>query len=431
MELTIRHHDRSLSSYELRVYISFLLFGKIIVLIPVYSFSPTQANQVQGSINTILPFIIFSASYLIIPFTPSIVIAIQVLPSVLANLILPFYLTKIPHAIKHTIFAVIWISIGIQTALQPPNVEPPARVVANVLAAMCTTASNVSLFMLMREYRIPGLAGWGAGTGLGGVLCALGPWLVTYQMSWQIRDTVVYVYWLVAAMLATFWLLLPKSTFGNPYALGRESEMAAAKEEQQPMLGDGEKAQAGRHRSSSISVIKRVFWSSIMPLLIASAFQQLVFPSAARMIPTSSAFDGFMSFSATYGTAFHLGNTISRSSIMLFRLERVKLYLIRLLLVTSVLFASILYPVLPTAPTACVLAFAAGVASGAVYINVFANLLYNTMLESDAEQVTALGVVGFGESAGFALGGWMGIFLEAIICETTFSQQRRWCHWTR
>ncbi|TFB00944.1 Protein BTN1 [Trichoderma ghanense] len=394
------------------------------------------AFTIVGFANTLLPYIILSSLYLIVPFPQPIVLLIELLPALAVKLLIPHTLHYTPHWVWLLLLASCWILATITANAAPPNVIAPIRISIAILAS--ATAAVGEVFFLSRLPRCgkAALVGWGVGTAMGGALRAVMPVLVTIQMGVMLRGVTGYAYYLVASLMAGYFLVLRSSPGHRLDTLAAEIEFAAENEAISEM-GNQKFSILAAGRSSSIGFWER--WQRNMlllsnkllrlyidPLLLVTAAQILVLSGTPRASITLPGFSGYSTFSAAYGLAFQNGNIIARSTAVLFRTRRPRL-------VFALLVACSLAAILNTAlllseneSVAFGLVFAVGWCSGTMYMNTFAAAMEYLSRNPEEDAEFALGSLGVGQTVGMLVGGLAGVTFEAQLCGLA-SRNGRWC----
>ncbi|KHO01313.1 Golgi integral membrane protein (Cln3) [Metarhizium album ARSEF 1941] len=381
-----------------------------------------------GLVNVVLPSIIFSSSYLIIPYSQPTVALIQGLPSLATKLVLPHVLRHISWWIRPCFLAASWILAAVVTAAAPPNVPPLVRILMTMLASASAAAAEVSFLSQMRYYARWGLAGWGIGTGIGGAAVAVTPYLITYGMGVFLRTSVDCVYYLVGILLAAYFVVLPpaplpriatKSPFTSPASSDGQENIPLA-----GMLPSRSKR--------SWALARPLLVKFAVPLFTASSAQAFVFPASTRLRPMSPSLPSFSQFSAAFGAALRMGDLITRASIIMSRRKQLRSLFALLAVAWGLqlinlfsLIASSTFPLL-------LLASSVGVAGGAIYMTVLSAVLdYTENKARLADADFCIGVVSSGETAGGILASLLGGFMEMGYCASETSSKGRWCTSTR
>ncbi|RGP64398.1 hypothetical protein FLONG3_9585 [Fusarium longipes] len=361
---------------------------------------------VLGLVNVIVPFIVYSANYLIIPYPRWIVILIETVPALLAKLLLPHFIHRIPYWMRPLTIGSVWIIIALITKSTPPNIAPPVRIFTSALASMSAAAMDVSFLGMLRYYGRLGLAGWGAGVGAGAVFCAVLPFVLTVWLESFLRDFIDCIYVLVGAMLVAFFVVLPGAPVNYPHA---RQESAKDDVEDAPALFQDPVQQLSRLLSTKtrISLIKGMFRPFMIPLFGAFAAQALAYPGISRALPLPESSASFFSYFTTYSLAFQLGSFISRTHTLLFRPVSLGVSFVVLCAATLILLANSVFVVFSTEVIMSILAFSAGLGGGAVYMIVFDKVLGEKTIDTGINLEFSLQAVGVGETAGVVAGGML------------------------
>ncbi|KAM0503636.1 hypothetical protein ACHAP8_002875 [Fusarium lateritium] len=382
---------------------------------------------VLGLVNAIVPFVVHSANYLIIPYPRWIVILIETLPALFTKLLLPHFIHRIPYWMRPLSIGAVWIIIALITKSTPPNIAPPVRIFTSALASASAAAMELSFLGMLRYYNRLGLAGWGAGVGAGAVFCAVLPFVLTVWLESFLRDFIDCIYVLVGAMLVAFFVVLPGAPVNYPHA--RQELAKDDIEDASPLLQDPVQ-QLSRLLSTKnrIHLTKSIVRPFMIPLFGAFVAQTLVYPGLSRALPLPESSASFFSYLTTYGLSFQLGNFISRTHVLLFRPANLKASSTILGAATLILLANSIFLVSSAEVMMGILAFTAGLGGGAVYMVVFDKVLEEKTLDTGINQEFCLQVVGVGETAGLVAGGIMGTMLESLMCGGAFTTTQRWCH---
>ncbi|KEY69814.1 hypothetical protein S7711_08598 [Stachybotrys chartarum IBT 7711] len=382
---------------------------------------------------TIAPTV-YAAAYLIIPFPRAAVVIIETLPALAAKLLVPHILVFVPRWLRTLVVAFGLLAASVAIDNIPPNVHPPVRILLTLLAAAATAASEVSFLALLRDYGRVGLAGWGAGTGAGGIAVAVMPYVLTYRWGLFLRSSVGYIYYLLAAMVLAYFLLLPKALDSRLPRYGDRSKADDDEDEnndssllledplRDPTLPFSERVRQNLKLASSL------IGPYMVPLAVGRGMQALVFPGITRALGISSSFEAYASYYAAYGLCFHLGNLVGRTSVLVVQYPKTKGLLVRLGLLTVIGVATASLHFLAIPAVVFVVALSAGLVGGAVYSNVFAAALVEIGSASGLDREFSLGVIGAGETVGLLTGVVLGSFLEAGLCGWGLGHGRRWCH---
>ncbi|ROT39944.1 hypothetical protein SODALDRAFT_142008 [Sodiomyces alkalinus F11] len=401
-----------------------------------------------GAVNSILPLIVFSANYLIIPFPRAVVTILEILPALLIKLILPPLLrhVNISYRLRPLLLASCWVLTRIVTAATPPNVPPAPRILMTLLASAASAATDVSCLGQLRHYGLAGLAGWGVGTGTGRLLCALFPLAVTVWQGRQLRQAIEHILPLTAVMLVAFLLVLPRPAVyrrdpddvldddlqGEPgvFLLQQDPRLNGAANAHHAggatVAAGGKLDALSKNVKQNIGLTRPLVKPYMTPLFVAFVVQAVVYPGIARALAASLQPD-FLHYSTVYGLFFHAGNLLARSSVLFFRIRRPRSLLSLLLVALASVLVNAYF--LISAYAIFLMAFVIGFLVGAVYVNIFARILEDDIYDADAREF-ALGAASAGEAAGLLFGGIVGTVFEAALCSLPVDGTR-WCHRTR
>ncbi|KAM5348968.1 hypothetical protein ACJ41O_008791 [Fusarium nematophilum] len=339
---------------------------------------------ILGLVNAVVPFIVHSANYLIIPYPRCIVLLIETLPALLTKLLLPHVLHRVPYWMRPLTVGAGWIVVAVVTKVTPPNIAPPLRVLTSALASVSAAAMETSFLGMTRYYGKAGLAGWGAGVGAGAVFCAVLPFVLTVWMEAFLRSFIDCIYALTGAMLVAFFVVLPGAPVNYPDARRHDSAKVDV-EDQGLLLVEDPVEELSRVLSTRnrVTLAKAVVRPYMVPLFVAFAAQTLVYPGISRALPISSSFETFFAYVTSYGLAFQLGSFVSRALTPMFRpQDTIRPAFVVLGVVTAATIVNSTLLVFSSHVLVGLLAFCAGVGGGAVYMAVFGKALEEKALES-------------------------------------------------
>ncbi|KAF5557814.1 sterol uptake control 2 [Fusarium mexicanum] len=354
---------------------------------------------ILGLVNAIVPFIVHSANYLIIPYPRWIVLLIETLPALATKLLMPHVLHRVPYWMRPLTIGAGWIIVAIVTNVTPPNIAPPLRILTSVLASISAAAMEVSFLGMLRYYGRVGLAGWGAGVGAGAVFCAILPFVLTVWLESFLRDFIDCIYALTGAMLVAFFVVLPGAPVNYPHT---QQEASKVDVEDASLLAQDPVEQLSRMLSTRnrLTLTKAMIRPFMMPLFGAFAIQALAYPGIVRALPLPTSYTSFFSYFTTYGLAFQLGNFISRTHTLLFRPTSTKAAFTIIGASTFILLANSMFLFFSTEVLVGLLAFGAGLGGGAVYTTIFDRVLQDKSFESGINLEFGLQIVTVGETAG-------------------------------
>lgn len=400
-----------------------------IVMLPLSHANPRSST---GFCNVILSSIIFSASYLIVPYSRPVVMLIQLLPALAMKLLVPHALFYVPWTLRPILLTACWSLAAFVTSVTPPNVPAVYRVLITMLAAATASATEVSCMGYLRHFGRAGLAGWGIGTGVASLLWAGAPYFMTVSMHVQIRAAVDYTHYFIAASLVANYMILRRPPVFNTTTVDTIKYDARATEEGgEFVVQDAPKPEPttfANRFEHNLRLIDPMAKPYVRPLCFAFTLQALVAPGIARAYGQSTLFASFETFCAVYNLAFQAGNLVSRSTILLVRfrnlgrLSSLLAVLVALALVNGV--ATVIsspYFVLP-------LIGLTGLVGGALYANVYASALEQMASDKPADAEFALGAISAGETAGVLFGGLTSALVEGRLCSVDARTGSRWCY---
>ncbi|RSM06915.1 hypothetical protein CEP52_005510 [Fusarium oligoseptatum] len=327
---------------------------------------------ILGFVNAIVPFVVHSANYLIIPYPRWIVLLIETIPALITKLVIPHFLHHVPYWMRPLTVGGGWIIVAIITKSTPPNIAPPIRIFTSALASVSAAAMEVSFLGMMRYYGRAGLAGWGAGVGAGAVFCAVLPFVLTVWMESFLRDFIDCIYALTGAMLFAFFVVLPGAPVNYPEA---RQDRGKAHVEDGPTLtmhDPIEELSRALSTTNRVNLTKNMIRPFMVPLFAAFALQTLAYPGISRALPLPLSNGSFFSYFTSYALAFQIALSV----------------VIGVLLVNATLL------VFSTPVLVGLLAFGAGLGGGAVYMIIMGKVLEEKSVEPGINQEFSLQVVG-------------------------------------
>ncbi|KAF4982941.1 hypothetical protein FZEAL_1511 [Fusarium zealandicum] len=357
---------------------------------------------ILGLVNVLVPFIVHSANYLIIPYPRWIVVLIETLPALLTKLVIPHLLHHVPYWMRPLTVGGCWITVAIFTKLTPPNMAPPLRIFSSVLASVAAAAMEVSFLGMMRYYGRASLAGWGAGVGVGAVFCAVLPFILTVRMESFLRSFIDCIYVLTGAMLMAFFVILPAPPVNYPDTRHDLGKVDIEDSRDGSLLIQDPVRELSRMLSTKnrINLTRSMVRPFMVPLFAAFAAQALAYPGISRALPLPSTSGSFFSYYTSYGLAFQLGSFISGTYTPLFRPRIARLACTVLGVVTVAMLINAMLILFSSQVLVRLLAFGAGLGGGAIYMSVLDNILEGKSLEPGINQEFSLQMVGAGKTAG-------------------------------
>lgn len=387
-----------------------------------------------GLANTILPFIIFSANYLIIPYPRWTVILIETLPALLIKLALPHHLHYIPYWTRALSVGSCWILAALIASVTPPNVAPPLRILTTVLASAAAAATDVTALGMLRYYGRMGLGGWAAGTGAGGVYVVVMPFVFTVWRGEVVRDSLDFVYCLTAMVLLAVFLILPRVPMNFPITkqISAKGDLEESPEVMRLVARESiRELSLQLNGAKRVELVRRMVQPYMVPLMVTMMARAIIFPGIARALPKSPAFQTFFAFSTSYGLVFQMGNFVGRSLAPLFRVRSTTLLFTVLSAATAAMLVNAAFTLSSSVILVGLVALCGGIMSGALYTIIVGRVVGDKAVESGVEKEFCLQVVGAGETSGLVVGGVLAAVLEGGICRVGSGDGGRWCSSTR
>ncbi|KAK6446628.1 hypothetical protein FP744_10002878 [Trichoderma asperellum] len=397
-----------------------------------YNLRAIAAFGIFGFANTILPHIIFSGLYLIIPFPRPVVLIIELLPALAVELLFPHVLHYVPHWACPVFVANCWILATITTNASPPNVVAPIRILIAILASASTAAGKVFFLSQLSLYGKTALAGWGTGIAAGSAIRDLLPTLLMLYTNMVLRDCINYTYCLLLATVAAYFLILPSPLIQYELEnLAAEGELTPEIEEQKLSLLSEEISSSDmsfgvRFNRNMHLLGSKLFRLCINPLLLVTAVQVLVSPGTTRASAMLPIFPRYSAFSAAHDFAFQYGNLLARSTALLFRTRRLRLIFALLVFCTTAAILNTAFLLTSSAYFLFGILFAIGWLGGMMYMGIFGAAMDYLGLNPEADAEFAIGSIGIGETAGILIGSLAGVTFDTQLCGLA-KRSGRWC----
>lgn len=300
-----------------------------------------------------------------------------------------------------------------------------------MLASAAAATTQIIFLARSRFYGRAGLAGWGLGTGLGEALVSIMPFVLTMRMGMFLRSAVDFVYYLAILVLVAYFILLPATTpagFISP-PTPRKSDLSISEQFTTLTLSPHRLSMSTPRTFKFLGSVAR---SYMIPLFLAFTLQSMIYPGLTRAQHTSPVFATFLAYSAAFGFATQLGCLIARSSILILALHRRRRLLFIIFVCAALLLFNTIFSLPSTVLWPMALAFCAGSASGALYINIYAKAteqLGISTLNPDSDFTISL--LAFGETAGLLVGALLGHLVENRLCDVNRAPELRWCFYAR
>ena len=402
-----------------------------------------------GLINNVLYAIILSAALdLVGPTLPkSLVLLFDILPCFVVKLFLPYFIHTIPYHVRILIL-VLFSFIGMQFVAYAPSLG--WRMFGVVLASTAAGTGELSFVGLTHYYGHFALASWSSGTGAAGLAGAGMYSVVITWWRWSVRSSLAIFSLLPIMMLVSFFGVLPRGVLHRRKDERDEDEEETDVErmEAEGLLGRhspiGARPASIQHASKPdfwynfkhrLLRIGKLFFPYMLPFFLVFfaeyAINQGVSPTllfgiekpGGQPVP-SPPFEHFRDFYPTYSTIYQFGVFISRSSHLLVRIR--DLYTPSLLqcLNLAILILQALFPYFPNVYFVFLVIFWEGLLGGAVYVNTLAKVSEDM---SETEREFSLGAVTVADSGGACIAGFVGLWLEGVLCRFQIERGREWC----
>lgn len=395
--------------------------------------------------------IILSAAQDLVGSLPKgVVLLADVVPSFLTKLVAPYFIHRVPYAIRILVFIAL-SSIGmLMLALTPASKSVAVKLIGVVLASLSSGGGELSFLGLTHYYGHMSLAGWGSGTGAAGLVGAGLYVVLTEWWQFSVRDSLLFSACLPAIMFVSFFMILPRGPLREgEKRKGYDSVPDGAEDEDDDIedIPQGSASSAllapgpstastayPRHNDNETATLKNnlkragaLFFPYMLPLLLVYVAEYTINQGVAPtlLFPVEeSPFDEFRGFYPFYGFLYQLGVFISRSSTPFFRIHH--LYLPSILQVGNLILLTLhaMFYFIPSVYIVFVIIFWEGLLGGAVYMNCFAEIMENVKPE---DREFSLGATTVSDSGGICIAGLVGIVMETRLCNYQVAHGRDWC----
>ncbi|KAL2196990.1 CLN3 protein-domain-containing protein [Corynascus similis CBS 632.67] len=427
-----------------------------------------------GLINNILYVLVLSAAQDLVgaAVPKGVVLLADVLPSFATKLVAPYFIHRVPYAVRICTFVTLSCAGMLVVAAAPADEGPSAvgwKLFGVVLASLSSGGGELSFLGLTHYYGHASLAAWGSGTGGAGLIGAALYVLLTGWFGLGVRGSLLVGATLPAVMVVAFFVVLPRGPLkkgwkagggGYEQLTGEREELLAREEEEEVegfadvpagpassgLLAPGPSVAAtayththgSLHRTASAKASSSSFWANVrraralffpymLPLLLVYVAEYTINQGVAPtlLFPLEqSPFSEFRAFYPFYGFLYQLGVFISRSSTPFIRIHH--LYLPSLLQVANLVLLTLhaLLNFIPSVYLVFVIIFWEGLLGGAVYVNTFAEIMENVPTE---DREFSLGATSVSDSGGICIAGFLGMAMEVWLCHWQVSHGRDYC----
>jgi battenin len=386
-----------------------------------------------------------------------------VAPSFATKLVAPYFIHRVPYAVRIPVFAAL-SSAGMLLVALSPSSSIGVKMLGVVLASLSSGGGELSFLGLTHYYGHMSLAAWGSGTG-GAGLAGAGLYVVlTSWLGLGVRGSLLAAAVLPGVMLAAFFGVLPKAgleskrgkggyervgggEFGEGGAEGEDGgdeedfEDVPRSMASSSLLAPGPSVAATaycsaphqHHTKGSSSLwanlrrARALFLPYMLPLLLVYVAEYTINQgvSPTLLFPLQhSPFSEFRAFYPFYGFLYQLGVFISRSSTPFVRIHH--LYLPSLLQVANLVLLTLhaLFNFLPSVYLVFIVIFWEGLLGGAVYVNTFAEIMENVPVD---EREFSLGATSVSDSGGICIASFLGMAMEVWLCRWQVEHGRDYC----
>ncbi|KAK7518554.1 batten's disease protein Cln3 [Phyllosticta citriasiana] len=406
-----------------------------------------------GLINNVLYVIILSAAVdLVGPAVPKgLVLLTDVVPSFLTKLLAPYFIHKVPYAVRVCVFVALSASGMMLIALTPATRHKTAigiRMLGIIFASLSSGGGELSFLGLTHYYGPFSLAAWGSGTGGAGLVGAGAYVLTTTSIGLSVRTSLLAFSFLPVIMLASFFIILPRGPLNaatnraNYQSVETDDDLDEDldDEDSQGLLSSSILSASGKsftvrsRRSRILDSIKTnlkrskgLFVPYMLPLLLVYIAEYTINQGVAPtlLFPLiSSPFSQYRAFYPTYNAIYQTGVFLSRSSTPFFRIHNLYLPSFLQVLNLALLTAHALWNFIPNVWVVFVIVFWEGLLGGLVYVNTFAEIT-DHVPKPDRE--FSLSATSVSDSAGICTAGFLGMLMETWLCGWQVRHGRDYC----
>ncbi|KXX83303.1 Protein BTN1 [Madurella mycetomatis] len=418
-----------------------------------------------GLINNVLYVLILSAAQDLVgsALPKGIVLLADVIPSFVTKLVAPYFIHRVPYAVRIVVFVLLSSAGMVLVALAPAdNAAGPValKMLGVVLASFSSGGGELSFLGLTHYYGHMSLAAWGSGTGGAGLVGAGLYVVLTGWIGLGVRGSLLAAALLPGVMLVGFFVVLPRGPLRRGWKGGYERVSSGLREEDgggreeeedfddvptgmasSSLLAPGPSVAATAYSThhhhhhpgkgpsfwANLRRAKALFWPYMLPLLLVYVAEYTINQGVAPtlLFPLEeSPFSEFRAFYPFYGFLYQLGVFISRSSTPFIRIHN--LYLPSLLQVANLVLLTLhaLLNFIPSVYLVFIITFWEGLLGGAVYVNTFAEIMENVPAE---DREFSLGATSVSDSGGICIAGFLGMAMEVWLCQWQVQHGRDFC----
>lgn len=380
-----------------------------------------------------------------------VVLLADVMPAFITKLIAPYFIHRVPYAIRVCIMVALSASGMLILALTPPSQSVAAKMIGVIFASLSSGGGELSFLGLTHYYGPLSLAGWGSGTGAAGLV---GAGLYVVMNDWWgfgVRNSLIFSACLPVVMLVSFFAILPRGPLRQnaklteyaavpdqdlddhdlPHSAASAALLAPGPSSTAVALSGHQEPAASMPQNTSIrhnlNRAAKLFIPYMLPLLLVYIAEYTINQGVAPtlLFPLESTpFSEFREFYPMYGFLYQLGVFISRSSIPWIRIH--DLYLPSFLQVANLVLLALhaMFDFIPSVWVVFLVIFWEGLLGGAVYVNTFAEIMDEVPAE---DREFSLGATSVSDSGGICIAGFLSIFMEVRLCNWQVAHGRDWC----
>jgi battenin len=376
-----------------------------------------------------------------------VVLLADVVPSFFTKLLAPYFIHRVPYAVRIVVFIALSAGGMLIVAFTPADRSVTAKMIGVMLASLSSGGGELSFLGLTHYYGQMSLAGWGSGTGAAGLIGAGLYVLMTDWVGLSVRTMLLLSACLPSVMALSFFGILPhgplrEGTGAKGYQsvpaqdLDGDVESISRAAASSALLAPGlsttataysSHAPESRSLKANLRRARALVVPYMAPLLLVYIAEYTINQGVAPtlLFPLESTpFSSYREFYPFYSFLYQLGVFISRSSSPFLRLRNIYFpsFLQAGNLGILALQAMLFY--MPSVYVVFVLIFWEGLLGGAVYVNCFANILEDV---APADREFSLGATSVSDSGGICIAGLLSILIEPRLCGWQVARGRNWC----
>lgn len=385
-----------------------------------------------GLLNNVLYVVILSAAIDLVggKAPKSAVLLCDIIPSLLAKLLSPFFIQRVPYNVR--LNAIVSISISGMLLISLSNTGAvTAKLCGICLASLSSGFGEISFLLLTHYYpEKTAIGGFSSGTGAAGIVGSFLFLLFTNILGFTTRSSLLIFAVLPLFFPFMYYFVLPSRKAGYTSLATELDELLDNTPPDEP-LADGSPP-ISHHIWLTLKKIKPLVLPYMIPLSTVYVAEYVINQGVAPtlLFPLNTLpnwlFSNYRDIYVVYNFVYQLGVFISRSSV-LFGIRVSKLGLLSMLQLVNL--AICIYQSLNDRPFVSIwevslLVLYEGLLGGLLYVNTFMTVSESVAKE---EREFAMGAVGISDSFGIMIAGCINTLLEGYLCQKQVARGRDWC----